>query len=122
MRLLVDMNLAPCWVDALKDAGFDAAHWSAIGPHGASDTEIMTYAARHDCVVLTHDLDFGSILAATRGMKPSVVQIRSDNVSPDIVGRNVIAAPRQLRAEIEEGALIVVDLSRTRVRLLPLNR
>jgi len=27
----------------------------------------MSYAAAHDFVVLTHDLDFGAILAATQG-------------------------------------------------------
>jgi predicted nuclease of predicted toxin-antitoxin system len=32
----------------------------------AADSEIMAYAAKHDYVVLTHDLDFSAILAATQ--------------------------------------------------------
>lgn len=28
MKLLVDMNLSPLWVDVLKGAGHDALHWS----------------------------------------------------------------------------------------------
>jgi len=47
----------------------------------------MAYARTHDFVVLTHDLDFGAILAATHGDKPSVVQIRAEDVSPDVIGR-----------------------------------
>ena len=36
------------------------------------------------------DLDFGAILAATRGEKPSVVQIRAENVSPESIGTAVL--------------------------------
>jgi hypothetical protein len=32
----------------------------------APDVEIMAYAAKYDYVVLTHDLDFSAILAATQ--------------------------------------------------------
>ena len=69
---------------------------------------------------LTHDLDFSAILAATQGNKPSVVQIRSEDVSPDVIGRSVIGALQQMTAELEEGALLTVDPSRTRLRVLPL--
>ncbi len=31
MKLLVDMNLSPAWVDVLRQAGFEAIHWSEIG-------------------------------------------------------------------------------------------
>ena len=46
----------------------------------------MAYAMANDCIVLTHDLDFSAILAATQGEKPSVVQIRADDVSPSAIG------------------------------------
>lgn len=82
----------------------------------------MAYANTHDCVVLTHDLDFSAILAATGGKKPSVVQIRSDDVSPDVIGVQVVAALRQMAAELKEGALLTVDPKRTRLRVLPLPR
>src|SRR5258706_11723401 len=106
MRLLIDMNLSPRWVGLLNGAGIAADHWSAIGPHNAPDALIMSYAAEHDCVVLTHDLDFSAILAATRGQKPSVVQIRADDVSPDAIGAQVVAALRQMAVELLEGALL----------------
>jgi predicted nuclease of predicted toxin-antitoxin system len=71
----------------------------------AADIEIMAYAAKHDYVVLTHDLDFSAILAATQGTKPSVVQIRSDNLSPAVIGEPLIAALQQMTPELAAGAL-----------------
>jgi Domain of unknown function (DUF5615) len=75
MKLLVDMNLSPHWIAALNKAGWEAVHWSAVGRGNALDSEIMLYAAQNDYVVLTHDMDFSAILAATHGEKPSVVQL-----------------------------------------------
>ncbi len=120
MKLVVDMNLSPRWVAVLAGAGVEATHWSAIGAKNAPDFEIMAYARENDCVVLTHDLDFGAILAATRGEKPSVVQIRAKDVSPDVIGKQVVGALRQMAFELEEGALLTVDPNRTRLRVLPL--
>jgi predicted nuclease of predicted toxin-antitoxin system len=122
MRLLIDMNLSPRWVGLLTGAGIEAAHWSTLGANNAPDSEIMAYAAAQGYVVLTHDLDFGSILAATHGEKPSVVQIRAADVSPDVIGRQVIIALGQMAADLEEGALLTVDPNRTRLRVLPLQR
>ncbi len=120
MKLLVDMNLSPRWVNLLADAGIGAAHWSTLGAANAPDSEIMAYARTNGYVVLTHDLDFSAILAATHGDKPSVVQIRAEDVSPDVIGKSVIDTLRQTTAELDEGALVTIDPGRTRLRLLPL--
>ena len=82
----------------------------------------MAYARANDFVVLTHDLDFSAILAASHGAKPSVVQIRADSVSADVIGEPVIIALRQMATELKDGALLTVDPSRTRLTLLPLRR
>jgi predicted nuclease of predicted toxin-antitoxin system len=82
----------------------------------------MAFAAKHDYVVLTHDLDFSAILAATHGEKPSVVQIRMEDISTKTSGVKVVAALKHMKSELEAGALVTVDAHRTRVRLLPLNR
>jgi predicted nuclease of predicted toxin-antitoxin system len=120
MKLLVDMNLSPRWIDLFADDGIEAVHWSSIGARNAPDVEIMAYASAHEYVVLTHDLDFSAILAATHGEKPSVVQIRAEDISPVAIGRQVIVALRQMAAELDVGALLTVDPNRTRLRVLPL--
>jgi len=120
MRILVDMNLSPRWATSLQGSGLDAVHWSAVGPFDATDAQIMAYALLRDYVVLTHDLDFSAILAATKGRKPSVVQLRADNTAPEVVGEHVVAAIRQVSDELLQGALLTVDARRARLRLLPL--
>lgn len=120
MNLIVDMNLSPRWINLLNQAGINAVHWSKVGRPNAADSEIMLYARTNDCIVLTHDLDFSAILSATQGASPSVVQIRSEDVSPDVIGVQVIAALRQMQEELASGALLTVDPHRTRLRLLPL--
>jgi predicted nuclease of predicted toxin-antitoxin system len=120
MKILLDMNLTPRWVQFLQDAGFEVRHWSQVGRANAPDEEIMAYAARFGFVVLTHDLDFSAILAATKGKKPSVVQVRARNITPEAIGINIIAALQATGDELEAGALLTIDADRTRVRLLPL--
>ncbi len=109
MKLLVDMNLSPRWITLLDAAGFQAVHWSLVGRRNARDFEIMAFARADDYVVLTHDLDFSSILAATDGEKPSVVQIRAEDVNPDTIGFQVITALQQMESELKEGALLTID-------------
>ena len=120
MKLLLDMNLSPRWLPLLREAGWECLHWSEVGKSNAPDPEIMSYAATHDMVVVTHDLDFGAILAVTHGKKPSVALIRSYDISPDIVGKQTLAALNVARTELEAGALLTIEPDRTRVRLLPL--
>ena len=117
MKLLVDMNLSPRWVRTLANAGIESTHWSTIGAANASDAAIMEFARPNDYVVFTHDLDFGAILASSHGANPSVVQIRSGDVSPESVSGAVISALRQMAPQLEQGE---IDPARARVRVLPL--
>jgi predicted nuclease of predicted toxin-antitoxin system len=120
MRLLVDMNLSPSWVPFLQKAGLEALHWSAVGAPDAPDHALMQWAAAQNYVVMTNDLDFSAILAATGRQKPSVIQLRADLLTPAAIGCAVVRALEQTRAELVAGALVSIDPSRARVRILPL--
>lgn len=120
MKLLLDMNLSPAFVGALSAAGFQVAHWADLGDPAADDIEIFTYARANDFIVITHDLDFSAILAATNDSKPSVLQIRAVNLAPDHVTSLIVAGLRQCAAEITSGAVLTIDTERRRLRLLPL--
>jgi predicted nuclease of predicted toxin-antitoxin system len=120
IKIIIDMNLPARWVPVLKAEGWDAVHWFSIGSPGAADAEILRYAQDGGDAVLTHDLDFGAILAATGGNAPSVIQVRTQDVVPESIGPLVCAAVRQFKGEIEKGVLISVDENRSRARLLPL--
>jgi predicted nuclease of predicted toxin-antitoxin system len=120
MKLLIDMNLSPAWVGYLVSEGFEAAHWSSVGDPTASDRQLTDYAQAGGWVILTHDLDFGAILAASGRAGPSVMQIRADDLSLDAIGAAVVAAMRQLTESLTAGALVTVEPARTRVSILPL--
>jgi predicted nuclease of predicted toxin-antitoxin system len=120
MKLLVDMNLSPTWVECLRIAGWEAIHWSTVGDPRVPDADLMRFAREQDLVVFTHDLDFGAILAHTQAGRPSVFQVRARDVSPEHLGPLVIRTLTQFTTHLETGALVTLDESRQRVRLLPL--
>lgn len=120
VQILIDMNLSPEWVDELSKHGWTSIHWSTIGDPRAMDREIMEWARSNGLVVFTHDLDFGTMLALTHASGPSVIQIRGQNVLPDHMAPIVIAALTQHEKDLEVGALVVVDESKSRVRVLPI--
>lgn len=120
MKLLVDMNLSPSWVERLARHGFEAVHWSTIGAATAPDLEILTWANGHKFVLITNDLDFSAILAASAGGSPSVVQIRTQDLLSDEAVSIVAKALEVHREDIKRGALLSIDEGGTRVRMLPL--
>ena len=121
MKLLIDMNLTPDWVQYLMEAGFQAIHWSRVGDITASDTDIVACACAEGYVIFTRDLDFSTILALSHDNKPSVVQVRVQEVLPEDIGETVVQALRQAEKELEAGALLSIDSPvRTRLRVLPL--
>jgi predicted nuclease of predicted toxin-antitoxin system len=81
---------------------------------------ILGWAKNNDFIVFTHDLDFGALLAAGGAEGPSVIQIRTQNITPEAIGKIVTDAIHQFREELERGALISVIPRRSRARILPL--
>jgi predicted nuclease of predicted toxin-antitoxin system len=120
VKLLVDMNLSPSWVERLARHGFEAVHWSTIGAATAPDVEVLTWANEHGFIIVTNDLDFSAILAASAGATPSVVQIRTQDLFSDETVSIVAKALDAHREDIERGALLSIDEAGTRVRVLPL--
>jgi len=116
------MNLSPKWAATLTDAGFEATHWSDVGPASAPDVEIAAFASAEGMVVMTNDLDFGALLSTSGGRSPSVVQLRASDLSPEVIGNMVVEALRQMEEELGAGALVTIEPDRARVRLLPITR
>ena len=81
MKVLLDMNLSKAWLSVLREAGHEVAHWSDCGAATAPDIEIMNYARTHGFVILTHDLDFGTLAVVHHRHRPqchSVARRQSD--------------------------------------------
>lgn len=121
MKLLLDMNLSPRWIQTLEEQGWVATHWSTVGDSRADDRVIMQWARENGYVVVTHDLDFGSLLAASSAQKPSVIQVRTRGIMPETLAPVLVDALRRYEPALEEGALVVVEPAQERVRILPLS-
>jgi predicted nuclease of predicted toxin-antitoxin system len=121
MRLLIDMNLTPRWVQFLRNEGHETIHWSSVGPISAKDSEICHYARQYSYVILTNDLDFPQILAHTRQTAPSVVLLRGEPLVPEVRGSALLGALRDCQADLNQGAIVTLDWSdKPRARVLPL--
>lgn len=122
MKLIIDMNLGAAWADFLRGASFDALHWSELGRIEAKDSDIVAVATEMQACVVTRDRDFGQLIATSRALSPSVVLIRGTRVLPRTFGPQVLAALRDHRDQLRDGALVTVEASRTRCRSLPIDQ
>ena len=114
------MNLSPTWVEYLAAHDAEAVHWSTVGNPRADDPVIMDFARENGMVVFTHDLDFGNVLAVTHALGPSVIQVRTENPVPEIVGELLIQALVNHAASLARGALITLEPNSLRARILPI--
>ena len=119
MRFVIDMNLSPVWAEILISAGYDARHWSEIGSRNADDRVIFECAHNNGYIIITLDLDFGTMLALTHSKGPSVIQIRREDVDPDRFQSTLFELITNYSEALEEGALIVIDEFKVRLRMLP---
>ena len=119
MRFLADMGVDIRVVEWLRNNGHDAKHLREEGLHRMPNGEIFAKAIREDRIIITFDLDFGEILALSKGRKASVVLFRLHNTRTSHLTRRLSAALEDTASALEEGAVVVVEESRHRVRYLP---
>ena len=120
MKLIIDMNLSPSWVNFFASKNISSIHWSSVGKATDQDEIIFEYARLNDYIVFTNDLDFGSILAATNATAPSVFQLRSQSLLPNFIGEVVVACLTQYAVYLKEGSLVTLYEQKAKVRILPL--
>ena|ERR1035437_4686268 len=120
MKLLLDACVPLDWLAFLRERGFDCVAWLHLGAPNAPDTEIMNFALDRGLVVLTHDLDFGRLLAFSKAKQPSVIQFRAQDIRPSSLGAQLELALTTHEGILKEGALITVEVERVRSRILPL--
>lgn len=122
MRFLGDAGISPRTIDHLRQAGHDAFHGRERGVERASDTELCELARSEERVVPAFDLDFGTILALNMLTRPSVIIFRlSDESAPSVNARLDVVIHEQSTA-LQDGALVLVEDSRYRVRALPISK
>lgn len=121
MKFLADMGVSPLTVAFLRQQEHDAVHLSEQGLFRMSDREIMAKAKQESRIILTFDLDFTDLLAASRDDLPSVIIFRVKNTLPTFINSRLIRILFECAENIQNGAIIIVEDYRYRVRNLPLS-
>ena len=119
MKLLLDMNLSPRWVNYLRSRGLEVQHWSTVGDKRATDQTIFEWAQVSGSVVVTADLDFGEMVVRTNSRFPSVVLVRTDGTLPSDIGETLTRSLQSCTSALEAGALVVINDFGERIRPLP---
>jgi predicted nuclease of predicted toxin-antitoxin system len=120
MKFLADMGISPSTVAFLQGLGHDALHLHDQDLGRLQDPAILEKARAESRVLLTHDLDFGELIAASGARLPSIIVFRLRNMRPEQVNRYLHAIITQHEASLVQGAIISVTEGQIRVRLLPL--
>ena len=120
MRMLLDMGISVGVADILRSHGHDVAHLQERGLDTLADREILQLAITEKRIIVTHDLDFTDLLAASAAILPSVIIFRLRNMRPERVLVRLLAVINNFEADLQTGAVISVTESQIRKRALPL--
>jgi predicted nuclease of predicted toxin-antitoxin system len=115
------MGISPKTVGFLQQLGHGALHLQQHGLHRLKDWQILEKTLKEGRILLTHDLDFGDLLAASGADLPSVVIFRLRNMHPENVNRYLFKVISQYSDNLENGSILTITEGRIRIRRLPLD-
>ncbi len=121
MRFLADMGVSQQVVEWLHTQGHEAVHLRDQGLQRLPNGEIFQKAA-NERIVLTFDLDYGEILAASGEQLVSVILFRLRNTRASFVMQRLEDVLNQSSVDLAQGAILIVEDGRHRVRSLPIGR
>jgi predicted nuclease of predicted toxin-antitoxin system len=120
MKLLLDMGVSPRTADHLNRLEHDAVHLRSRGLQLLADHEVVRLAELEGRTIVTFDLDYAWIIALERLAQPSVVLLRLESFTTDGVNAMLENLLSDFTAELQGGAILVVDSHRIRLRRLPI--
>lgn len=120
MKFLADMGVSMTTIGALRRSGREAVHLSELGKITLPDHEIVVLARDEGRVILTFDLDFGTLLAYARTSKPSVIIFRLRDQTPASVTPRLMLILEACEEVLSSGAVVAVDDEGYRIRRLPI--
>ena len=121
MKFIADMGISPKTVSFLRDLGYQAVHLHEEGLDRLTDTAILDKARREESILLTHDLDFGDLLAAGGEHLPSVIIFRLRNMGLGRVNVHLYHVITHYPEVLGRGVIITIAEAGVRIRHLPIS-
>ena len=118
MKFLLDVGISPRLGDLLVKEGHGFRYVPDHFPNSISDKEILEIASASNEVVITHDTDFGQLLAFSGASSPSVVLFRIHHIRPKIFFDLIVQNWGQIEPHLSQGAIVIFDESNLRIRRL----
>lgn len=70
--------------------------------------------------IITHDLDYGQLLAFSGESNPSVIILRLRNTHPDNLLRRIVGIWHEIELPLSNGAVVILEDGAMRIRKLPI--
>jgi predicted nuclease of predicted toxin-antitoxin system len=119
MKFLLDENLSPQICLLLE--GHDCVHTNDLGLSTKSDSIVLDKSTEEKRILVTADTDFGEILAKNKNKQPSVLLLRKQTGrSAKEIAALITANLEQITEDLTQGALVVLDDEKVRIRKLPI--
>ena len=122
MKFLLNMNVPRVLGNLLATEGHEYRHVRDIARARASDIAILEEARRGGEVIVTHDLDYGHLLAFSGESAPSVIIFRLRNTHPENLFARIVSSWSELKRPLREGAIVTIEDATLRIRKLPVTR
>lgn len=120
MKFLLNMNVPRELGRRLAARGHECRHVGDIGMAQASDVAIIEEAKANKEVIVTHDLDYGHLLAFSGEPAPSVIIFRLRNTHPDNLFAQMMSTWPEIERPLLEGAIVALEDAALRIRRLPI--
>lgn len=120
MKFLLNMNVNRDMIASLSRRGHVCRHVGDIGMPRATDTEIVAEARKTGETILTHDLDYGHLLAFSGEMSPSVIILRLRDLRSDEIMYRFDAVWNDIESALINGAIVSLSDKSLRIRNLPI--
>lgn len=103
----------------LANEGHEYRHAAEAGMSKTSDVEVMERASANSEIIITHDLDYGHLLAFSGDKAPSVIILRLHNSHAENVFTKLTGLFPAIEKPLLEGAIVILEDSAHRIRKLP---
>ncbi|HRI60552.1 MAG TPA: DUF5615 family PIN-like protein [Saprospiraceae bacterium] len=120
MKFLLDVGISPKLGKLLEADGHTFRYFPHHYSNKLPDSEILEIARYEGEVIITHDLDFGKLIAFSRHNHPSIILFRIHHINAEIFYRLLKESWPLIAEPLERGAFVVIEEKSVRIRELPI--